>query len=183
MGMLSAKPITSNNISNITVSAAKASDTKVESIKIATSNLFLNSSNIPSYKSIEDLVLETLNSAEILDYGNTQAATISNTGTGVNGFQDDNSDLINNILYPNIDYENEVPSGGTVDGGTGGGVLPILRSIEYYYPRVGNGTNGEFVYLNSNNNLVIELVNIEGGQYVEVEFWKYETELNDTIYS
>jgi len=179
-----AKPVTSNNFSTLTGVAAKNTVTTTTSVKIATSNLFINLSDVPTYKSIEDLVLETLSSGEILDYGNTQAATTDNTGTGINSFQDNNNDLISNILYPNTDSENGVSSGETTTGGTtGGGVIIVSRNIEYYYPIFGNGTNGEFVYINNNNNLVIELVNIQGGEYVEVEFWRYETELNDTIYS
>jgi len=184
-----AKPVTSNNISTITATAAKATTTK-PAVKIATSNLFIDTLNVPDYKSIEDLIFETLNSGEILDYGNTQATVVGSVGTGINGFQDDNLNLIDTRLYPDSNIDEEIPYDGngpnTTDGSTGGstgGIVPIDSNINYYYPIVGNGIGGEYVYFNTNNNLVIDLINVREGQYVEIEFWKYETELNDTIYS
>jgi hypothetical protein len=170
---LSAKPTTSNNFSNIVATKATGTTTTT-SIKIATSNLFVDTTNIPNYKSLEDIVLQTLNPGEILDYSDTNLVIVSsNTGNSNNSSIDATVTTVQtnpqNILSASSELNNQQST--------------FYSGIDIYAPEVGTGPQGEIVYLDESNNLVINTVNVRGVDEVEIEFWKYETELNDTIYS
>jgi hypothetical protein len=173
MAIISAKPITSNSISNITVSAAGATASKAKSIKIATSNLFIDSANIPEYKSIEDIVLQTLNPGEILDYSDTNLVVVSGNTSGTN-----NQSLDSTVTTPSTNPQDLLSSGAANNQPS-----TFYSSIDLYVPNVGTGPQGEVIYFDQSNNLIIDTINVREVDEVEIEFWKYETELNDTIYS
>jgi len=174
MAILSAKPITSNNISNITATAAGSTTTKATSIKIATSNLFVDSANIPTYKTLEDFVLQTLNSGEILDYSDTNLVTISSNVDNSN-----NSSIDVTVTTIQTNPQNILLSASTLNNLES----TFYSNLDIYIPKIGSGTDGESIYIDENNSLIIDTVNVREGDEVEIEFWKYETELNDTIYS
>lgn len=174
MAILSAKPITSNNISTITATAAGSTTTKATSIKIATSNLFIDSMNIPTYKTLEDFVLETLNSGEILDYSDTNLVTISSNVDNSN-----NSSIDVTVTAIQTNPQNILLSASILNNLES----TFYSNLDIYIPKIGSGTDGESVYIDENNSLIIDTVNVREGDEVEIEFWKYETELNDTIYS
>jgi hypothetical protein len=56
-------------------------------------------------------------------------------------------------------------------------------SLERHLPRFGNGTGGEYVYINSNNEIVVEAVNLLPGEYIEIQFLSFGSSVNDTIYT
>jgi hypothetical protein len=174
VAILSAKPITSNNISTITATAAGSTTTKATSIKIATSNLFIDSMNIPTYKTLEDFVLETLNSGEILDYSDTNLVTISSNVDNSN-----NSSIDVTVTAIQTNPQNILLSASILNNLES----TFYSNLDIYIPKIGSGTDGESVYIDENNSLIIDTVNVREGDEVEIEFWKYETELNDTIYS
>ena len=170
MTILSAKPMTLNNLYLINNSDLKYST----SVKIATSNLFIDTNNIPTYKSLEDLVLETLNSGEILDYSDTNLVTISSNVDNRN-----NSSIDVTVTEIRTSPQNILLSTSTLNNLKS----TFYSTLDIYIPKVGTGPQGKSVYLDENNNLIIDTVNVRERDEVEVEFWKYETELNDTIYS
>jgi hypothetical protein len=173
MAIISAKPITSNNISNITATTAKA-NTTATSIKIATSNLFVDTANIPNYKSLEDTVLGTLNPGEVLDYSDTNLIIVSSHIDNSN-----NSAVDVTVTAIQTNPQNILSSASAMNS-----LQPTFYStLDIYTPKVGTGPQGKTVYLDESNNLVINTVNVRDRDEVEIEFWKYETELNDTIYS
>lgn len=170
---MSAKPA-KNLLNNKEIWSSKTS----KDIKIATSNLFVKSSDIPIYANINEIVLQDLNSGQILDYGDNSlffgdgsVGTLSGNALIANIMQSSSTissqynpkSLLSTTNYQE-DYKNQ-----------------FLYSLIFYVPIQGTGENGEIVYLDSSNNLIINTVNVQDFQEVEVEFWKYGVEINDTI--
>lgn len=56
-----------------------------------------------------------------------------------------------------------------------------IRFVDYI-PEVGTGPNGEYVYLDEDGNVVINVVNIKSDEQVEVQIVSDATVLDDTIY-
>lgn len=72
-------------------------------------------------------------------------------------------------------------------------ILSLDNSSESYFnsfpidfskhiPSVGTGPNGEYVYIDSTGNLVINVVNLDTGNQVEIQVLSKGTYQNDTIY-
>jgi len=170
---MSAKP-TKNLLNNKEIWSSKTS----KDIKVATSNLFVKSSDIPIYANINEIVLQELNSGQILDYGdnslffgdgavgtlsgNPLLANIMKSTSSISSQYNPKS-LLSTTNYQE-DYKNK-----------------FLYNLAFYVPIEGTGENGEIAYLDSSNNLIINTVNVQDFQEVEVEFWKYGVEINDTI--
>jgi len=187
MSINNAKPITTNNYSNVIISAKPATANTNnylnviagegggtdKSVKIATSNLFINTENIPNYKSLEDIVLQTLNPGEVLDYGDTNLVIVSGNNSSNNSSIDS---TFTTIQTNPLDILSSTSALNSI-------LSTFYSSLYIYTPKIGTGPQGQIVYFDESNNLVINTVNVRGVDEVEVEFWKYETELNDTIYS
>jgi hypothetical protein len=163
-------------------------------IKIATSNLFILNSDTPLYGNIENLILQELSSGEIIDYGdnslslgsgNVPALNTNTTLPGINGnapifvgnpISSGVSESASNISAINNPTTILIGSNSTADY-----LNSFSYTLSFYLPNQGTGDNGESVYIDSSNNLIINTVNIQDFQEIEVEFWNYETEINDTI--
>lgn len=170
---MSAKPA-KNFLNNKEIWSSKTS----KDIKIATSNLFVKSSDVPAYADINEIVLQELNSGQILDYadnslffgdgsigtlsGNPLTANIIKSTAGISSQYNPKS-LLSTTNYQE-DYSND-----------------FLYNLLFYVPVEGTGNNGEIAYLDSSNNLIINTINVQDFQEIEVEFWKYDVEINDTI--
>jgi hypothetical protein len=147
-------------------------------IKVATSNLFVDISKIPFYTDILAIALQDLNSGEIVDYGDNRlflgdgsAGTFS--GNPIQSGIMKSSSLISDqynprILLSNKNYQEDYTNS-------------FAYSLDSYTPIVGTGNNGEVVYVDESNNIVINTVNVQDFQEIEIEFWNYDLEINDTI--
>lgn len=175
---ISAKPLTGNNVFSQNIVATKA--TTPSPVKIATSNLYITNNDIPEYATINDLVFQTLNPGEILDYGDNSIINGDGTiGTSSLSGNSISSSIARNILDISLQYNPQNLLSST------NYILQYQQSfpmkLEVYVPKVGTGPNGEIVYTDSNNNLIINTINLKESEEVEIEFWQYDVELNDTI--
>lgn len=153
-------------------------DRYAKDIKVATSNLFVDISKIPVYTEILELALQDLNSGEIVDYGdnrlffgNGSAGTFS--GNPIQSGIMKSSSLISEqynpkILLSNKNYQTDYEES-------------FSYKLDSYTPIVGTGTGDAIVYVDDLNNIVINTVNVQDFQEIEIEFWSYDLEINDTI--
>ena len=147
-------------------------------IKIATSNLFVDISKVPVYANIDELILQELNSGEIIDYGNNSLFFADGlagnfSGNPIQSGIMKSSSLISSqynpmILLSNKNYQLDYRN-------------LFAYSLDFYTPIVGTGDNGEIAYVDESNNLVINTIRVQDFQEIEVEFWSYDVEINDTI--
>jgi hypothetical protein len=147
-------------------------------IKIATSNLFVNVSSIPVYSDIDNLVLQDLNSGEIVDYGDNSQffsdGSVGNlSGNPIQSSIMKSSSLISEQYNPKILLSNKNYQLDYLDS--------FSYSLDFYLPLEGTGEGGSTVYVDESNNLVINTVFVQDFQEIEVEFWSYDVEINDTI--
>ena len=54
--------------------------------------------------------------------------------------------------------------------------------FEKCVPEIGNGANGAPVYLDTDGNLIIDVINVDTDEKIEVEIFKSVTVVNGTIY-
>lgn len=147
-------------------------------MKIATSNLFVDVSNTPVATDINQLVLQELNSGEIIDYGDNSlffgdGTPVTFSGNPIQSGIMKSSSLISaqynaKTLLSNKNYQLDYRDS-------------FAYSLEFYTPIVGTGDNGDFVYINEFNDLVINTIRVQDFQEVEIEFWSYDPGINDTI--
>lgn len=151
---------------------------KLQDVRVATSNLFVTDSSIQQYNLMMQTTLQELNYGEIAEYGDNRV--LSNSGV-VNNIS--NNPLSSSILK-SISGISSIYDPKTLLSSTNHQIdysKIFVYNLENYKPMVGTGGDGSIVYMDENNNLIINTINVADFQEVELEFWIYDQELNDTI--
>ena len=140
-------------------------------IKIATSNLFIL--NEP------ELEIEQMANMIIQEIGGIELITISRNT--LISEQEINYQPIKNIADTSLQYNPlNILAIQDVDSEYFD-KFPI--NLDKYIPNVGNGTGGAYVYINSNNEVVVESVNLQPGQSIEIQFLSFGSTISGTIYT
>lgn len=147
-------------------------------IKVATSNLFIDISKIPMYTEILDIAMQELNSGEIVDYGDNRLFLGDGSpgtflGNPIQSGIMKSSSLISDQYNPQILLSNR---NYLVDYANS-----FAYRLDSYTPIAGTGPSEEIVYIDESNNIVINTLNVRDFQEIEIEFWSYGVEFNDTI--
>ena len=140
-------------------------------VKIATPDIIMLQSDKLPIDTMADMVFD--------DIGGHELISISRSDL-ING-QNIDYQLIGNLKEINQQFNsmNLVPLPGSSDKYFHSKAIEILDRI----PEVGNGLNGEFVYLDQETgDVVIDLVNLAADEQVEVEILSPQTLFNDTMY-
>jgi hypothetical protein len=145
--------------------------TTAKSIKIATSNLFVLSDTPPTVEATFNLIFESLVATELSSYVSHDMVKGQNIAyqpiTNLAGISQQYSPL--NIIR--------------LQGTSAQTIYNYDYSLESYLPHVGYGTNGEIVYIDlTNNNAVLNFINLSENDRVEIEFLTYDSLRSDTIY-
>lgn len=141
-------------------------------IKIATSNLFLTTDLPLSAQTTFNLLFEDMIATEMVGYLKHNMVNGQNVNnqifTNLAALSNQNNPFnIIKLTNTSLDYANS-----------------FGYSIESFVPSVGYGTNGEIVYVDTtNNNIVINCINVGENERIEVEFLNYDSLKNATIYS
>lgn len=148
----------------------------VPSIKVATPELVALSNQALSVEYMTDVIFEDIGGQELInisrnDIINGQDVIYSPIKNISNVFFQYNPQNILKLQDTSLTYFQNFP----------------IR-LENKIPNVGNGPNGEIVYLdtdpasNTYGSIIIDIINLEPGEQVEVQLLSGGTVLNDTIY-
>lgn len=140
-------------------------------IRIATSNLFVLNEPEQEIEQMANLIIQDIGGIELLSYSRNDLIAeqeinyqpiknIADTSLQYNPLS------ILAIQDIDLDYFNKFPI-----------------SLERHLPRFGNGPNQEYVYINTDNEVVVEAVNLLPGQYIEIQFLSFGSTVSDTIYT
>ena len=140
-------------------------------IKIATSNLFVLNEPEQEIEQMANLIIQDIGGVELLSYSRNDLIAeqeinyqpIKNIADTSLQYNPLNILAVQDI---DLDYFNKFPI-----------------SLERHLPRFGKGTNGEYIYINSNNEIVVEAVNLLPGEYIEIQFLSFGSTVSDTIYT
>ncbi len=157
--------------SGVSTTASGSSSSTGTPIKIATSNLFVLNEPEQEIEQMANLIIQDIGGIELLSYSRNDLIAeqeinyqpIKNIADTSLQYNPLNILAIQDI---DLDYFNKFPI-----------------SLERHLPRFGNGTNGEYVYINSNNEIVVEAVNLLPGEYIEIQFLSFGSTVSDTIYT
>ena len=140
-------------------------------IKIATSNLFVLNEPEQEIEQMANLIIQDIGGVELLSYSRNDLIAE----------QEINYQPIKNIADTSLQYSPlNILAVQDVDLDYFN-KFPI--SLERHLPRFGKGTNGEYIYINSNNEIVVEAVNLLPGEYIEIQFLSFGSTVSDTIYT
>lgn len=139
-------------------------------IKIATPDLKIFADDLMPIEIMTDLIFEDIGGHELIDISRNDI---------ING-QDVLYQPIKNIASIFFQYNPQ-------------NILSLQNTSDAYFknfpinlsdkiPMVGNGSNGEIVYIDANENLAIDLINLNSGEQVEVQIMINGTVFDDTIY-
>lgn len=142
-----------------------------EAIKIATSNLIIDPTDVPTIEEMTNLIFE--------DIGGRELISISRNDT-IGGQQVSYQPISNiNSITQQYNPQNLISLQDTSDNYFK--QFPIYLDI--HLPVTGSGPNGEAVYVDSDTgNLVLDFINLEPDHEIEVQVYASGTRLNDTIY-
>jgi hypothetical protein len=153
-----------------TTSSGSVSSTSVP-VKIATSNLFILNEPELEIESMADLIIEDIGGIELL--GLSRNDLIAE--------QEINYQPIKNIADTSVQYNPlTILAVQDIDQDYFN-KFPII--LEKYIPRIGSGSGGAYVYINSNNSIVVEAANLLPGQFIEIQFLSFGSSVSDTIYT
>jgi hypothetical protein len=142
-----------------------------EAIRIATSNLIIDPTDVPTIEEMANLIFE--------DIGGRELISISRNDT-ING-QDISYQPISNISSITQKYnpQNIISMQGTSDNYFR--QFPIY--LDSHVPDTGSGPDGEYIYVDPiTGDIVIDFINLELDFDIEVQVFGIGRRLNDTIY-
>jgi len=165
-------PVPNKGSGNTGSASSSGSSTSTSTpIKIATSNLFILNEPEMEIEQMADLIIQEIGGVELLTYSRNDLIAE----------QEINYQPIKNIADTSVQYSPlRILAVQDIDLDYFN-KFPI--SLERHLPRFGNGTGGEYVYINSNNEIVVEAVNLLPGEYIEIQFLSFGSSVNDTIYT
>jgi hypothetical protein len=141
-------------------------------VKIATPDLILENNEQVEIEVMADLIFEDIGGQEIINIARTDL---------VNG-QNIKYAPIKNLLDINFQYNSKNIMSLESTSETYFNNFPIR--LDNHIPNVGNGPNGEYLYIDSQTgNLVINVVNMQQGEQVEVQILTAGELIDDTIYT
>lgn len=152
--------------------AATTSPTITNGIKVATSNLFVLNDIPPSIEATFSLVFESIAASELTAYVKHDM---------VNG-QNIKSEIFTN--FSGLLKQYNPLSIIHLNGTSAQQASNFNYHLEDFVPSVGNGSNGEIVYIPSATSaqIIIDSINLTDNERVEVEFVTYDSLKNATIY-
>lgn len=140
-------------------------------IKIATPDLILVNNEEIQLEVMTDLIFEDIGGQEIINITRNDL---------VNG-QNILYQPIKNLLDINFQYNSKNIISLENTSETFFNNFPIR--LDAHIPEIGNGPNGEYVYIDSETgNLVINVINMQTAEQVEVQILTTGNLLDDTIY-
>jgi hypothetical protein len=140
-------------------------------IKIATPDLILENNEQVQIDVMTDLIFEDIGGQEIINIARNDS---------VNG-QNIRYSPIKNLLDINFQYNSKNIISLENTSETFFNNFPI--KLDAHIPNVGNGPNGEYVYIDSQTgNLIINVINMQNNEQVEVQILAAGQILDDTIY-
>lgn len=142
-----------------------------DSVKVATPDLILLSEDAVQEEIMVDLILEDIGSQEIINIARNDI---------VNG-QSVVYRPIKNLSELAIKYSPQNLVALQNPANTYFESFPL--ELSNYIPVAGNGPGGLHVYMDENNNLVLEFVGLKEDEQVQVEILESGNVLDDTIYT
>lgn len=149
---------------------SSSQQTGSDGVKVATPDLILLDSDSLNIELMTDLIFENIGGQELINISRNDIVN----GQSVAYQPIKNLSSINVKYNPNTLVALQNPSNAYFNN------FPI--KLEDKLPEVGNGPAGTTVYVNSNGDLVIELVNVDEDEQVEVQILSSGSVLDDTIY-
>lgn len=142
-----------------------------QSVKIATPDLILLSEDVVDEEIMADLLFEQVGSQEIINIAR--------------------NDIVNgqSVAYRPIKNLSELATKYSpqtlvaMQNPTNTFFNNFSIKLENYIPTVGNGPGGLSVYLNENNDLVLEFVGLKEDEQIQVQVLESGQVLDDTIYT
>lgn len=142
-----------------------------QSVKIATPDLILLSEDVVDAEIMADLLFEQVGSQEIINIAR--------------------NDIVNgqSVVYRPIKNLSELATKYSpqtlvaMQNPTNTFFNNFSIKLENYIPTVGNGPGGLSVYLNENNDLVLEFVGLKEDEQIQVQVLESGQVLDDTIYT